>query len=186
MLAVLGHGPVRRPACWSRARGCRALGFIGADEERSRQRLEDFRAEAARVGLGEVPAELMRPPVQADHAALQLAQRTARRADLDAVFCSDDLLAVGVLFACQRRDIEVPRRLAVMGFGDLPIARAASPQLATIRVRRAEMGERAGQMLLARLAGQDPGPGRSTSASRWWRGPAREARARGGSGATLA
>jgi LacI family gluconate utilization system Gnt-I transcriptional repressor len=138
-------------------RGCRALGFVGADEDRSRQRLEGYRAQAAAAGLGEVPADLMRPPVQVDQAAQQLAQLLARRADLDAVFCSNDLLASGVLFECHRRGIEVPRRLAVMGFGDLPIARAAAPPLSTVRVRCAEMGERAGQMLLARLAGQDPG-----------------------------
>ncbi|MFO1288288.1 MAG: LacI family DNA-binding transcriptional regulator [Rubrivivax sp.] len=138
-------------------RGHRVLGFIGADEERSRQRLEGFRAGAAAAGLGDVPADLMRPPVQVDQAAAQLAQLMARRAELDAVFCSNDLLAAGVLFECHRRGIAVPAQLAVMGFGDLPIARAASPQLSTVRVRRTEMGERAGQMLLARLAGHDPG-----------------------------
>lgn len=138
-------------------RGHRAFGFIGADEERSHQRLQGFRAEAAAAGLGDVPADLMRPPVHVDQAASQLAQLMARRADLDAVFCSNDLLAAGVLFECHRRGLAVPAQLAVMGFGDLPIARAASPRLSTVRVRRAEMGERAGQMLLARLAGHDPG-----------------------------
>jgi LacI family transcriptional regulator, gluconate utilization system Gnt-I transcriptional repressor len=138
-------------------RGHRALGFIGADEERSRQRLEGCRAEVASAGLGDVAADLMRPPVQMDQAGLQLAQLMARRRDLGAVFCSNDLLAGGVLFECYRLGIAVPQRLAIMGFGDLPIAKAAAPQLSTVRIRRAEMGERAGQMLLARLAGNDPG-----------------------------
>ena len=44
-----------------------------------------------------------------------------------------------------------------MGFGDMPIARAASPRLSTVHIGRAEMGERAGQMLLTRLAGEDLG-----------------------------
>jgi len=138
-------------------RGHRVLGFVGADESRSRQRLEGFRAEAGKAGLGDVPADLMRSPVQIDQAASQLAQLLARRADLSAVFCSNDLLAAGVLFECQRRGIAVPQRLAVMGFGDLPIARAAWPPLSTVVIRRAEMGQRAGQMLLARLADEDPG-----------------------------
>lgn len=138
------------------ARGRRAIGFIGADEERSRQRLEGLRAEAAAAGLGDVPADLMRPPVQIDQAAAQLAQLRSRRPDLDAVFCNNDLLAAGVLFECQRLGLAVPGQLAVLGFGDLPIARAAAPQLSTLRIRRAEMGARAGQMLLARLAGDDP------------------------------
>lgn len=138
-------------------RGHRRLGFLGADEERSRQRLEGFRAEVEKAGLAAVATDLMRPPVQIDQAASQLAQLRARRDPPTALLCSNDLLAAGVLFECRRLGLAVPRQLAVVGFGDLPIARAASPQLSTVRVRRAEMGERAGRMLLARLAGGDPG-----------------------------
>lgn len=138
-------------------RGHKVLAFIGAEEERSRLRLAGFRAEAAANGAGEVPAELIRPPVQIDDAGPRLAQLLARRPDITAVFCNNDLLAAGLLFECQLRGWNVPGRIAVMGFGDMPIARAASPRLSTVRIRRAEMGERAGQMLLARLAGEDPG-----------------------------
>lgn len=139
------------------ARGHRALAFIGAEEERSRLRLDGFRAEAAAYGAGEVPAELIRPPVQIDDAGPRLAQLLARRPDISAVFCNNDLLAAGLLFECQRRGWDVPGRIAVMGFGDMPIARAASPRLSTVRIHRAEMGERTGQMLLARLAGEHSG-----------------------------
>lgn len=139
------------------ARGHRALAFIGAEEERSRLRLEGFRAEAAQADAGEVPAELIRPPVQIDDAGPRLAQLLARRSDITAVFCNNDLLAAGLLFECRQRGWDVPGRISVMGFGDMPIARAASPRLSTVRIRRAEMGERVGQMLLARLAGEDPG-----------------------------
>lgn len=137
-------------------RGRRVLGYVGADEERARQRLEGFRAEAAAAGLGEVFADLTRAPARVDQAGLQLAQLRERRSDLDAVLCSNDMLAAGVLFECRRLGLEVPQQLAVVGFGDLPIAQAAFPALSTVRVRRAEMGERAGQMLLARLAGEQP------------------------------
>ena len=138
-------------------RGYRALGFIGAQEERSRQRLEGFRAEAAAAGLGEVAAELIRPPAGIDQAGARLLRLLEQRRDLRAVFCNNDLLAAGVLFECHRHDIAVPGRLAIMGFGDLSIAQAAAPQLSTVRIRRAEIGERAAQMLLARLQGQEPG-----------------------------
>ena len=41
-----------------------------------------------------------------------------------------------------------------MGFGDLPIARAGHPRISTVQVHASNIGERAGQLLLARLAGQ--------------------------------
>ncbi len=139
-------------------RGCRAPAFIGAQEERSLQRLQGLREAAAAAGIGDVPAELILPPVHIDEAGPRLADLLARRPDVDAVFCNNDLLAAGVLFECARRGWEVPGRIAVMGFGDLPIARAGFPRITTVQVRRRQIGERAGQLLLARLAGQDTGP----------------------------
>ena len=157
LVGFSNHGAGRAAAEHLLARGHRALAFIGAEEERSRLRLQGFRAAAAEAGVADVPAELIRPPVLIDHAGPRLAQLLARQPDTTAVFCNNDLLAAGVLFACHQRGWSVPGRLAVMGFGDLPIARAASPALSTVQIRRAEMGERAGQMLLARLNGDDPG-----------------------------
>ncbi|MBS0455409.1 MAG: LacI family DNA-binding transcriptional regulator [Proteobacteria bacterium] len=139
-------------------RGHRAMAFIGAEEDRSRLRLEGFRAVAAAHGIDDVQAELIRPPALIDDAGPRLAQIVARRPDVTAVFCNNDLLAAGVLFECVQRGWDVPGRMAVMGFGDLAVARAASPRLSTVQVRRAEMGERAGQMLLARLSGEATGP----------------------------
>ncbi|MGB6104667.1 MAG: LacI family DNA-binding transcriptional regulator [Pusillimonas sp.] len=139
------------------SRGHQALAFIGADEERSRLRLQGYRAEAAACGAGNVPAELIPPPVQIDEAGPCLTRLLARHPQITAVFCNNDLLAAGLLFTCQQQGWRVPERIAIMGFGDLPIARAASPGLTTVRIHRNETGQRAGRMLLARLAGADPG-----------------------------
>lgn len=138
-------------------RGHRSLAFIGAEEDRSRLRLEGFRAAAAEHGVNDVQAELIRPPALIDDAGPRLVQILERRPDVSAVFCNNDLLAAGVLFECRQRGWDVPGRVAVMGFGDLSVARAASPRLSTVLIRRAEMGERAGQMLLSRLAGETGG-----------------------------
>ena len=70
-----------------------------------------------------------------------------------AVFCTNDMLAAGAVFECQRRRLAVPRDIAVMGFADLPIAAAIVPALTTVQVRSTAMGRRAGAMLLQRLAG---------------------------------
>jgi len=136
------------------SRGHRHMAFIGADEARSRQRLKGF----AQAAPDKVEAELIAAPAPIDAAAERLARLVERRPGITAVFCNNDLLAAGVLFACQQRGWAVPGRLAVMGFGDLPIARAAAPQLTTLCIDRAAMGARAGQLLLARLAGGGGAP----------------------------
>ena len=73
--------------------------------------------------------------------------------DIDAVFCTSDVIAVGVLFECQRRGISVPQRIAITGMDDQEIASQCVPALSTVKIPRYEMGRRAAQMICARLAG---------------------------------
>ena len=88
----------------------------------------------------------------------------ARRPDVEAVFCSSDVVA-GALLECARQGWAVPGRLAVAGFDDLPIAAELHPALTTIRVPRRAMGKLAAELLLRRLAGETSSPRKSTSAS---------------------
>jgi LacI family gluconate utilization system Gnt-I transcriptional repressor len=79
---------------------------------------------------------------------------------IDAVFCTSDIIAIGVLFECQRRGIAVPGTLAVTGMDDQEIASQCVPALRTMRMPRYEMGRRAAAMLCRRLAGEQAGPAR--------------------------
>ncbi|MEZ5863278.1 MAG: substrate-binding domain-containing protein [Geminicoccaceae bacterium] len=79
---------------------------------------------------------------------------SAAGARADAVFCSTDVLAVGVLMECLRQGVAVPGELAVAGFDDLPIAAEIVPALTTVRVPRRRMGEVAAGLILQRLAGE--------------------------------
>jgi LacI family gluconate utilization system Gnt-I transcriptional repressor len=136
------------------AKGYRQLAFIGSEQGRSSARLAGFRAGARDCGLPAVIAHPLPPPgtlAEAAHALEQLLQRSPQ---VRAILCSNDMLAAGVLFECQRRGIEVPARIAVMGFADLPIAAATEPTLTTVHVPSYEIGRRAGDLLLARIHGE--------------------------------
>ena len=82
-----------------------------------------------------------------------LAELLAREPKLDAVFCTSDIIAAGVLFECQRRKLNVPARLAITGMDDQEIASQCVPAMSTIRMPRYEMGRRAATMLCRCLAG---------------------------------
>lgn len=135
-----------------RSRARRRIGFIGADERRSLLRLQGLRE-----GLAQDPVatELVQPPSTMEAGRAALARLLAREPDTDAVFCSNDILAVGALLHCREQGIEVPTRLAVVGFSDLPIAQATWPALTTVRVDAREIGRVAGRLLLQRLMGQE-------------------------------
>ena len=65
----------------------------------------------------------------------------------DAVFCCDDLLALGALFECQRRGIKVPDDMSIIGFNNLEFTACAQPPLATVATPRYEMGQMAAEIV---------------------------------------
>ena len=89
------------------------------------------------------------------HLVAELIDRlVAREPHLDGLFCSGDAYAMAAVFACQRRDWEVLRRIAVAGIGDAPMASLMTPALTTAEVPGYEIGVKAGEMLNTRLAGR--------------------------------
>jgi DNA-binding LacI/PurR family transcriptional regulator len=66
--------------------------------------------------------------------------------DLTAVIAGNDELALAVLRACRRREIDVPGDLSVVGFDDVPAAAEAG--LSTVHQDFVEKGRLACQMLI--------------------------------------
>ena len=66
-----------------------------------------------------------------------------------AVFCANDIQAIGALTECRDAGLEVPRDISIIGFDDLPVAQYTHPQLTTIRVPALSMGHIAAKQLLA-------------------------------------
>jgi len=69
----------------------------------------------------------------------------------DALFCANDLLALGILKELQLHGIAVPRDIALVGFDDLVWAEAAAVPLTSIRQPRALLGRIAVSMLIAEI-----------------------------------
>ena len=90
---------------------------------------------------------------ESGEAAIEALLRSGR--DFDAVFAANDNMALGALQALRAAGKRVPEDVAVAGFDDIPLAKLVG--LTTVRVRIAELGERALERLLGVLAGEDPG-----------------------------
>jgi len=68
--------------------------------------------------------------------------------DLTALFCYNDLVAVGALQACAQLGLRVPEDVAVVGHDDIPLAALVTPPLTTCRVPRYELGAQAVRVVL--------------------------------------
>lgn len=142
-LAELGHrriayvaGPVRVRQVMDR--------FEGAEREASRHR-------GTELEFVHTPTLTIAAGVEAGNAILD------RPADQrpTAVFCGNDLLAIGVLQAAAGRGVRVPEELAIIGYDDIDFAAGAAIPLSSVAQPRQQIGQRAMELLLAEA--DDPG-----------------------------
>lgn len=132
------------------ARGWQHVGVATGDDQRALQRRDGFVAAFGRA----VPTAVVRAPSTLALGRRALAELLAREPALQAVCCSSDGLAEGVLIEARARGLDVPGQLAVCGFGDADFAAHLEPALTTVRIEGAEIGRRAAAMILARCRGE--------------------------------
>jgi LacI family transcriptional regulator len=58
-----------------------------------------------------------------------------------AIFCSNDLIAMGAMSALEEAGMNVPEDVSVVGFDDIFFARLSRPPLTTVRIPREQLGE---------------------------------------------
>jgi LacI family transcriptional regulator len=81
------------------------------------------------------------------------AELITKHPQMNAVFASNDQMALGVLHYCFKNSIRVPQDLAVIGFDDLTESAFFSPTLTTITHPLREMGNLAVKTLLKQIDG---------------------------------
>ena len=78
----------------------------------------------------------------------------------DAVFCFNDLMALGALRAIHEAGLRVPHDIALVGFDDVEEAEYAIPSLTTVAPDKTGIAEAAVDALLQRIADGYGEPGR--------------------------
>ncbi|MCL1126580.1 gluconate operon transcriptional repressor GntR [Shewanella surugensis] len=100
------------------------------------------------------PINISTPVASSFSLGAHLLQQTLRQyPQTDAIFCTNDDLAVGAIFECQRQGINIPQEMAIAGFHGHDIGQSIVPKLASVITPREKIGQIAAQALLARLNG---------------------------------
>ncbi len=116
-----------------RQRGYRRIAFLGGPKTATstEDRLNGLRERLLAEGL--------RPMVEvfgvsySHEAGSALMRQLLANGDIDAVFCGDDILAMGALDACREAGVPVPGAVGVIGFNDMAMASWPAYDLTTIR-----------------------------------------------------
>ena len=135
------------------ATGCRQIAFVAgpADNLEARERLRGYRAAVKRFGAAERVVEGDFTEAAGRIAARRILAEPSRP---DALFCANDMTAIGALDALKDAGVRVPDEIALAGFDDIPIARYVSPPLTTAAVPIAEIGRQALECCAAAIAGR--------------------------------
>ncbi|MEO6747446.1 MAG: LacI family DNA-binding transcriptional regulator [Caldimonas sp.] len=158
MLVGFSHVEVGRAvAQFLHAKGHRRLAVVSGSDERARRRQHALEAAAQALGLEPVRAVVVPAPTTLKSGRAALAE-LMEGPGIDAVFCSSDLLALGVITEAQARGVAVPGQLAIIGFGDLEFAADLHPALTTVRINGAAIGRQAAQFIVERAEGRTVDP----------------------------
>jgi LacI family transcriptional regulator len=118
------------------------------------------RLEGARRAMGERAEDLvvLETDAQTFACGRQAAERliglpASRRPT--AIFCANDLLALGALQQFTLGGVEVPSDVAIIGYDDIDFATAAAVPLTSVRQPRAKLGRTATELLIAETVEHD-------------------------------
>ncbi|RYF06298.1 MAG: LacI family DNA-binding transcriptional regulator [Comamonadaceae bacterium] len=134
------------------AKGCQRVGLATGSDHRAMQRCEGFLAAWGR----DVPTAVVPAPSTLELGRRALAQLLDQEPRLQAVVCSSDMLAHGILVEALARGLRVPEDLAVSGFGNAEFGAHMVPSITTVHVDGPEIGRLAAQLIISRCRGVQP------------------------------
>jgi LacI family transcriptional regulator len=136
----------------ARQRRCIALLAGPSTSQNSQGHIQGYMA-ALQAGGQPIDRALIRPgPPYREDGRLAAIGLLTDRPDVDALYCYNDLIAIGAIQACAELGLRVPEDIAVVGYDDILLAGLITPALTTLRVSKYDVGAAAAQMLFDRIS----------------------------------
>lgn len=139
-------------------RGYRHVAYLGARlDERTLIRQQGYQQAMHDAGL-EPRSVMVGGSSSYSTGAKLLLQARQEYPKLDSIFCTNDDLAIGAAFECQRQGLLIPEDIAIAGFHGHDIGQVMEPRLASVLTPRERMGRLGAERLLARIRGEKVSP----------------------------
>ncbi|MDY6876189.1 MAG: LacI family DNA-binding transcriptional regulator [Chloroflexota bacterium] len=132
-------------------RGHRRVGYVSGPEDHSddAERLTGYRQALAEASIAFDPSLVLPGNGRLDGGERALRPLASLAEPPTAIFCYNDMTAIGLMSAARCTGVSVPRDLAVVGFDDIPLAAHVCPPLTTLAQPQRDMGRQAMNMALA-------------------------------------
>ena len=125
--------------------GHKRIGFISGPRnlKSARTRRSAFLKCISECGIGHQSRIVVEGNHKVDGGDTAMTQMLSRPDPPTAVLASNDLTAIGALRAINRAGLHVPDDISLIGFDDIEFSQCTQPPLTTIRLSRAELGQKA-------------------------------------------
>jgi DNA-binding LacI/PurR family transcriptional regulator len=136
--------------------GHRRIAYLGDQSgfQSDAERFKGFQAAMVEAGLRVIKEYVVRGDGKPDGGRKKAAELLLLKKRPSAIFCYNDMTALGAMEQAARMRLHVPRDLSVVGFDDLFFTALLRPPLTTIRQPKKELGQRAMDLLIALLKGE--------------------------------
>ena len=124
-----------------------------ANNDRARDRVDGVSELLKRHRITLEKKSIIEVPYQIEDARVALKKLLEINPKISAIVCGQDILAIGALLEAQDKQIEVPKKLSIIGFDDLELTRHLSPSISTIRVDSIGMWSKSAHHLISQIQG---------------------------------
>jgi len=142
--------------------GCQRIAFIAGSPGTSTaaDRLAGHRQALRAAGRPAEPSLIVCGGFRLEGGHAATAELLRRDPMPDGLVVANNLMTLGALQCLVENDIDIPERVAIVGFDDLPWSRALRPALTVVAQPIYEVGRRAAELLLRRINGDASPPQR--------------------------
>jgi len=135
-------------------RGCRRIVHLGgpAHIPNAEARLRGFRYAVEKFGLAPDGGTVIAAGVTFDDGRAAADELLRCAPDADGLFAWTDTVAIGAMNRLMECGVRIPERMAVAGYSGTVLSTIVNPQLTTVEQPLGEMGRRAAELLLERIA----------------------------------
>lgn len=132
--------------------GHRKIGYIG--ETQNEIRYEGYCRALEKAGIPTNKRLVADVTLSLDGGYQGVNQLLSSQADITAIFCANDITALGALSALKNAKKRVPKDISVIGIDDISMANYTSPPLTTVHIPIIELGQLAFRVLIDRIEGK--------------------------------
>jgi len=140
------------------AAGYQRVGFMGTKmplDHRARKRFEGFTRTLAKAGIEIADQEFYSGGSALAKGSEMTAKMITRSPDLDFLYYSNDMIGAGGLLYLLEKGFGIPGKIGLAAFNGLELLDGLPRRLATVDACRREIGIKAAQIIIARVAELD-------------------------------